>query len=181
MVTKASERTTTLSQVFTPAPSRFLSASLAYRHRRAPCSGSWALNHRVFDDDAVVEDDLPPQIADHLLVVRGKEKRRLEVAAQSGHRVQDVPRVLRVQVRGRLVGQDDRRPLDDGARDGHALTLPAGQLGRPGIRPVGEPDPFERVHHRLVAARRAASPAPAAETRRSRRPCRPETGCASGR
>ena len=37
---------------------------------------------------------------------------------------------LRVQVAGRLVGQDDRRPVDERARNGNALPLTAGKLVR---------------------------------------------------
>ena len=36
--------------------------------------------------------------------------------------------VLRIQITGRLVGQNERRPGDECAADGDALLLPAGQL-----------------------------------------------------
>ena len=43
-----------------------------------------------------------------------------------------------VQVSGRLVRQDNFRFVDDGARDGHALLLSAGQFRRPVLQAVGE-------------------------------------------
>ena len=54
-------------------------------------------------------------------------------------------RGLRVERAGRLVGQDQLRPVDQRARDRHALLLAAGQLGR-------------RVAGALGQARRAPAP-----------------------
>ena len=43
---------------------------------------------------------------------------------------------LRVEVAGRLVGQQQHRLVDEGARDGHALLLAARQLQRVGVHLV---------------------------------------------
>ena len=51
---------------------------------------------------------------------------------------------LRVEVAGRLVGQQDRWIVDERARDGHALALAAGQLVRAMRHPVAELDALER-------------------------------------
>ena len=48
-----------------------------------------------------------------------------------------------VEVAGRLVGEDDQRPLGDGPRDRHALALATGQLLGPELKPVPRPDPLE--------------------------------------
>ena len=54
--------------------------------------------------------------------------------------VEDLAARLRVEVAGRLVGEDDRRARDERARDRDALLLSAGELGRAVLAPVGEAD-----------------------------------------
>ena len=65
--------------------------------------------------------------------------------------------VARIEISGRLVGQQQRRPVDDGASDRDALHLAAGQLVRKMPRPLGQADPVEHFMHTLldVAARDA--------------------------
>ena len=58
--------------------------------------------------------------------------------------------IVRVEVAGRLVGPHDRGLGDEGAGDGDALLLTAGQLVRTVLRAVAEPDAIE---HRRCAAR----------------------------
>ena len=48
--------------------------------------------------------------------------------------------VADVEVAGRLVCEHDRGSPDKGARDRNALALTAGELRRPGLQPVAEPD-----------------------------------------
>ena len=50
-----------------------------------------------------------------------------------------------VEVAGGLVGQHDGRLPDQGAGDRDPLALPAGELGRPRVQPVGEPDRGQRI------------------------------------
>ena len=45
-----------------------------------------------------------------------------------------------VEVAGGLVGENHRRVVREGARDCHALALPAGQLARLVLKPVLHPD-----------------------------------------
>ena len=52
--------------------------------------------------------------------------------------------VVRVEVTGRLVGEQDRRVVHQRARDGDALALTAGQLVRPVIHAVAELHALER-------------------------------------
>ena len=63
---------------------------------------------------------------------------------------------LEVERAGRLVAQQDVRPLGDGARDGDALLLAAGQLRREVVQAVAEADQVERLvrRHRVVARSR---------------------------
>ena len=79
----------------------------------------------------------------------------------------------RVEVPGRLVGEEDRRVGDQRARDRHALLLAAGELRRDGVasRP-SRPTAADRARARASAARAAESRRRrrAAEARRSRAP-----------
>ena len=66
----------------------------------------------------------------------------------------DVAAGLLVEVAGRLVGQDQRRVVDERAGDGHALALAAGELVRAMLGAVVEADAierFERARAALVA------------------------------
>ena len=60
----------------------------------------------------------------------------------------------RVEVAGRLVGQQQRRLVDQRARDGDALLLAARQLIRMMLRAVGQADRVERLHRAARALRR---------------------------
>ena len=63
--------------------------------------------------------------------------------------------VARVEVAGRFVGQEDRRLAGEGARDGDALLLAAGELARQMFRAMRHADALERfVRERLCARSR---------------------------
>src|SRR4029079_16893630 len=62
------------------------------------------------------------------LGVRGHEDRRPLRLVDRADQLQDPLAGARVEVAGRLVGEDERRAVDDGAPDGHALHLAAGEL-----------------------------------------------------
>src|SRR5262249_34667922 len=47
---------------------------------------------------------------------------------------------LRVEVAGRLIGEDDLRPARQRAGDGYPLLLAAGQLAGPVLQPVAQAD-----------------------------------------
>ena len=59
--------------------------------------------------------------------------------------VHDVAAGRRVEVAGRLVGEDDLRAGDDGPRDGDALLLAAGKLVGVVAGAVGQADLVERL------------------------------------
>jgi hypothetical protein len=50
-----------------------------------------------------------------------------------------------VEVAGRLVGQDQQRPVGQRTGDGHALALPAADLVRLLVRVAGQAEPFEQL------------------------------------
>ena len=72
--------------------------------------------------------------------------------------VEDLAGRLAVEVAGRLVAEEERRVVDDRARDADALLLAAGELRRVVVGAVGEADELERRIDVLLAlgAREAA-------------------------
>ena len=65
----------------------------------------------------------------------------------------------RVEVAGRLVGEDHLGLADEGARDRDALLLSARELARMVIEPLAEADALERLVARCDALVRSARPA----------------------
>ena len=63
-----------------------------------------------------------------------------EALVQIADEREDLVAGVRVEVAGRLVGQDDRRVDRQRARDGHPLALAAGQLVRQVIQAMAELD-----------------------------------------
>ena len=66
--------------------------------------------------------------------------------------VHDLVGGLRVEVAGRLVGQQDRRVVDQRARDRHALLLAAGELARVVVLAVRQAERGERLGARRSLA-----------------------------
>ena len=65
----------------------------------------------------------------------------VELAQQAQHDLF----VLRVEIAGGLVGEDDARIVDERARDAHALLLASGKMRRQMLRAVGQPHPLQRL------------------------------------
>ena len=61
----------------------------------------------------------------------------------------DLKRTLRVEVAGRLIGDDHRRIVDERAGNGHTLLLAAGQLVRQTAALVLQPDQLQHIGHAL--------------------------------
>src|SRR5690606_35530555 len=101
---------------------------------RAALDSQAALLQLVRRDGRLVADDLTVEEMDRAIgvarvarVVRDHADRRslvVQLLQQRHHRLA----VLRVEVTRRLVGQQDERPADDGARDRDTLLLTAGEL-----------------------------------------------------
>src|SRR6266576_2819835 len=64
----------------------------------------------------------------HHLVVRGNNESRTRTLLHGMHQIDDASTGFRVEVRGRLVRQDQVGMGDEGSRDRHPLTLPAGKF-----------------------------------------------------
>ena len=65
---------------------------------------------------------------------------------------------LRVEGAGRLVGEEEGRPVRERPRDGDALALPARELRREDVRLLGDPDLLEQLER---PRRRSLRPRPA--------------------
>ncbi len=63
-----------------------------------------------------------------------------------------------VEVAGGLVGEDERRVRDEGAGHGHALLLPARELGRLVVQAVAQAQAGQRIGGESAARRPAATP-----------------------
>ncbi len=104
----------------------------------------------VAHDDALVElDDPLAHLVDHLVVVRRHDhgRARLVDAVEQLH---DPDARGGVEVPGGLVGQQDRRPVDEGPCDGDALLLTAGQLVGQPVGLAVETDQLQHLGHRAV-------------------------------
>ena len=69
----------------------------------------------------------------------------MPAAASIGQQAHDLLAVGGVEIAGGLVGQDQLRGGDEGAGDGDALLLAAGELLRPVARAMPHADPLQRL------------------------------------
>jgi hypothetical protein len=67
--------------------------------------------------------------------------------------IEDLAAGLRIEVSGRLVGEEERRLVDECPRDGDALALTAGQLVRLMAHPILETDGDQRLFGQLAPLR----------------------------
>src|SRR3990172_7660113 len=97
------------------------------------------------EDAALVDDDEPVRTRlEQRVIVRREEHgdaRRVDLLEQR----EDVEREVRVEVARGLVREHERGLRHDGARDGHALLLAAGEIRRPLVAPAREPDTVESL------------------------------------
>ena len=117
-----------------------------------------------------------------LVVVRDEQRRQAELAQQLLQLAADRDLRVRVERRERLVEQQHAGVARERAGERDALALAAGELGRPRLREVRDPEPLEVLVDAARARRRrrsgARSCAGRARTpgRRARRDARPACG-----
>ena len=142
-------------------PSTTASAVSAVRSGRAASEREGEADHRRASPriasmiwsspgDGQVADD--PAVGEEQDAVGGRRRARV-VRDHHGRLAVAVDRLAqqrehggagaRVEVAGRLVGEQHRRPGDQRTRDRDALLLAAGQLGRLVAAPVGQADPLD--------------------------------------
>ena len=108
--------------------------------------------------------------------VMGRDDHRRPKPVHRGQQVQDALGHGRVDVAGRLVGDDQLGPGDHRAGDRHPLLLAARQRRRPGAGAVGQADPGQHLADRPLDLCFAHGRQCAAEARH----CRTPTGGGSG-
>ena len=93
----------------------------------------------AFDGEKAVAD-LQDAVGDRadLRVVRDDEERAVLLLGQRAEHLEDLAADLRVEVRGRLVGEQDRRLARQGPGDRDALLLAAGEIARQEALAVGQ-------------------------------------------
>ena len=101
-------------------------------------------------------DDAPLHLVDEAGLVRGHDDRRA-ARVDAREQLHDVDGCRRVEVSGRLVGEQHLRAVHERPRDRDALLLTAGQLVREPLVLAGEADEREHLGHGLLdeSARRA--------------------------
>ena len=166
-------------------------ARLAKRHAQDEHhaeGASWTSRQSIGIGPAIAQRQLRAGLGGQAGVVGDQHQRGLARAVHVDQQVHDVPAVGAVEIAGRLVGQQDRRIVGQGACDGHALLLAARQLRRivmPAIaqahfvqQRVGPPrriaaaGQFHRHQHVLARGQRRES---GGRTERRTRSCRPAT------
>src|SRR5690349_21520331 len=104
----------------------------------------------LLDDAAVEEVDGAAGVAGESRVV-GDHADGRAVLVQLGEQLHDRLAVARVEVTGRLVGEQNGGLADHRAGDGDALLLTAGELRRVVLHAVRHADPLESLLHPLLA------------------------------
>ena len=115
----------------------------------AVLSSRWRVQARglVAHDAALAElDHAPAHAVDHRGVVRRHDDGRAR-AVDAVQQLHDPDRRLGVEVARRLVGQQQRRMVDEGARDADALLLAAGELVGEVVQLRGQAGQAQDVGH----------------------------------
>ena len=89
--------------------------------------------------------------------VRGEEHCQAILPVQFGQQVQYPNTILRIEVAGRLVREEQGGTMDDSACDGGALLLAAGQLRREMRQTLADADTGGKLTRARVALSRARS------------------------
>ncbi len=136
-------------------------------HVRSPRSGcAPAPSRRVgaaelVDDVAVGQEDHPVRVRRAVGVVGHHDDRLTEFGHRTAQEGQHLGRRVRVQVPGRLVGEDQIGPVDQGPGAGAPLLLAARQLARAGAT-AGRRCRAGRPGSRTTPCRPSARPGPPA-------------------
>src|SRR3954454_17373790 len=128
---------------------RPISLSMNWKRTGEDLSAGVAVDAAVLvaDQAAVLHlDDPLAHLVDDLVVVRGHDDRRPR-AVDPVEQAHDPDTGRRVEVAGRLVCQQDRRPVDEGPGDGDPLLLAAGELVREAALLAREADEVEHLRH----------------------------------
>ena len=107
----------------------------------------------MLDNFPVLEGDHPAGAAGQIIVM-GDHQYGFTTGSQPDQQVEDLFCCVRIQVAGRLIGNDDLRVVSQGASNGCTLLLPAGELAGELVSEFFNPDQPEQGHGALVALSR---------------------------
>ena len=126
-----------VGQQFPGAVGPLLPAGHPQRHHVAGDTPLELVGRALGRDHPVIDDEHPvAQDVRFLQVVRGEEDRGAQLGLEPGDVLPQVAPALRVQAGGRLVQEDQRRPVHQPERDLQPPALPAGQrLDQPLLEP----------------------------------------------
>ncbi len=93
---------------------------------------------------AVVHKDYPVGVSRNIFVVSDHDD-GVAFAVETDEELHDLTGGDAVEVSGRLVGEQDRRLVHEGAGDGDPLALAAGELVRPVPGPVSQADELQHL------------------------------------
>src|SRR6266508_668894 len=127
---------------------RWITSVSELLHPLQDALGGWIVH--CVDHAAVGQEDDRVRVPGRDRIVRHHGDALAELVDSTPQESEDLGAGPRVEVARRLVGENDVWPRGERPGDGNALLLPARQLTRPMVEPVGEAD---RVHHRVEPPR----------------------------
>src|SRR5579863_2356615 len=109
----------------------------------------------AIDDDTIPHVDDAIEIDDRFGIVRDHDDGLTQILVELTKHLKNDFGILGVEIAGRLVGEENFGFVDDGAGDGNALLLAAGEFGRFVVHTTGETehlgDDIEAVRIKAVA------------------------------
>ncbi len=110
-------------------------------------SSTWSspVDLGVLGDLAVDQEHDPVRVRGDARIVGDDHDRATELVDRAAQKLEHLGGRGRVEVAGRLVGEDDCRLRDQGARDRDALLLAARELGGAVLSPVRDADGLEQL------------------------------------
>src|SRR6266542_4313545 len=112
-----------------------ISSSHSTRRENVSCRcyfGNWHVELRnksgvIHLNESIAQMHSAPRVRRDIPFVRYEDD-RVTALIQTLEQIHDLFAGFRIEITGRLVGQNNRRPVDERTRDGDALTLTAGKL-----------------------------------------------------
>ena len=109
------------------------------------------------DEHAVADAQDAFRLRGDAVVVRDEQHRHPVLVAHAAEQVEDLRAGLGVERAGRLVREQQPRPVRERARDRDPLALAAGERRRIAVDPLAEPDLDEQLARPRARARRATA------------------------
>ena len=125
----------------------------AVRSRR-DSAASRRVQWPIRNDQSILEVDCPRSISSDVALVRNQDDRDSPLRAEAREDLHHLVARGRIEIAGRLVGEQQRRLRHQRAGDRHPLLLSAGQLVGMMFGAIGEAHGLERRHGALAAFRR---------------------------